>query len=87
MRASSLTPNEACNLPSPRDGLRRGAPCLQVGWGGPWGGALTEVWRHVKPASVGPDDVVRPGVGVGLVTHDQVVGLSIRVEWQSRVVE
>ena len=45
-----LAPHEAPNLPRLRSGLRRGAPCLQIGCVGPWGGALTEVRRHFKPA-------------------------------------
>ena len=45
------------NLPRPRSGLHRGAQRLQVGRGGPWGGALVEVWQHFKPAGTAPPPV------------------------------
>ena len=34
------------NLLRLRSGLRRGAPCLQEGRGGPWRGVPTEAGRH-----------------------------------------
>ncbi len=46
--------HEALTLPGLRSGLRRGAPRLQVVCGGPWGGALIEVWRHFQPAACTP---------------------------------
>ena len=52
--AGLLAPREASNLPGPRSGLRRGAPRLQVGRGGPWGGALIEMWRKFHPAGAVP---------------------------------
>ena len=49
-----MGPHEAPNPPELRSGLRLGAPCLQVDRGGPWGGALTESWRHCKAAGLAP---------------------------------
>ncbi len=49
--AGLLAPHEAASLPGLRSGLRRRAPRLQVGRGGPRGIALVEAWRYFKPAA------------------------------------
>ena len=51
VRAGSLAPHEASHLPRPRSGRRRGAPRLQIGRVGTWGGALMEVWRPFEPVA------------------------------------
>ncbi len=51
--AGLLAPREAPDLPGMRSGVLRGGRRLQEGRGGPWGGALTEVWRYFPP--VGAD--------------------------------
>ena len=48
--ADLLMPHVGLNPPGLRSGLGRGAPRLQEGRGGPWGGAPIEGWRHFQPA-------------------------------------
>jgi hypothetical protein len=46
-----LAEHEAPNQPRLRSGLCMRVPRLQVGQGGPWGGAPMEVRRHFQPAA------------------------------------
>lgn len=53
-RAGLPAPHESPNQPGLRSGLHMGAPSLQVGLRGPWGGVLTEGSRHFQSAGIRP---------------------------------